>query len=165
MTYSIWLVPNRKNSIYLNKIVKNLAKSYGAPGFVAHITVYSGVSNLQKAKSVVNLIKSRPITTTKTGVGQSDYLWKTLYIKIRKTEQLRHIHKSLANNLDEKYRFEPHISLIYKNMDQKTKRKIKTNLKIKNSFVFDRLVIIRSSKNVYKWKKLYSASLRATRRA
>lgn len=163
MTYSIWLVPSKKDTTYLNKTIKNLAKQYTAPEFSAHITVYSGVHSIQKAKAAVDMVKSRPIVVAKSGIGYSDYIWKTLFVKIRKNKNLKNIHATLQKNLDTRYDFSPHISLIYKKIDPSTKGKIKSKLKIKNRFVFDRIVIIRSAKNVHNWKTLYSSSLNATR--
>jgi 2'-5' RNA ligase len=95
------------------------------------------------------------IHARKLGIGKSDYLWKTLYIRIKKDQKLGAIHKTLAKNLDTKYVFLPHISLIYKKLDDSTKRKIIKGLKAKKSYTFDGLVIIRSSKNVKKWKIMH----------
>ena len=165
MTYSIWLVPSDVYAKNLNKVIKNLAKTYCAPEFPAHITAYSGIHSIGKARAALKQVKSGPITANKINIGQSDYLWKTLFVNIKKDRSLRTIHLALQKNLDEKYQFLPHISLIYKKLDESTKRKIKSEIKIKNRFVFDRITIIRSSKNPRKWKKLHSVSLNATRHA
>ena len=162
MTYSIWLVPSKKDAKYLNAIIQSLAKEYGAPKFSPHITVYSGISSLNDAKSAVRLLDARKIHATKIGIGKSEYLWKTLYIRIKKDKRLDAIHKTLANKLDTGYDFFPHISLIYKKLDDPTKRKIIKTLKTKKSFTFDGITIIRSSKNVHKWEVLYRASLGAS---
>ncbi|WP_100182199.1 hypothetical protein [Candidatus Nitrosotenuis aquarius] len=161
MTYSIWLVPSYGDKKYLNKIVNDLAKKYGAPKFSAHITVYSGITSLRKAKAAVQNLDSCKIKVCKTGIGQSNYLWKTIFVKIKKDKNLGKIHKTLHAVLGTKYDFVPHISLIYKNMDYSTKRKIKNSLKIKKSFSFGGIVIIRSSKCVKDWKIMYKASLGA----
>jgi 2'-5' RNA ligase len=161
MTYSIWLVPSSKDAKYLNTTIQNLAKKHDAPKFSAHITVYSGISRLNAAKSAVRLLSPGVVCAKRAGIGQSEYVWKTLYIKIKKDKKLDHIHKTLQANLGAKYDFEPHISLIYKKMDNATKRKIRLGLKIKKSYFFDGVVIIRSSKNVSKWRTLYRSSLGA----
>jgi len=159
MTYSIWLVPDSKDAKYLNKIIQKLAKEHNAPKFSAHITLYSGIKSLSKAKSAIQLLDARKIKATKTGIGQSDYVWKTLYIKIKKDKTLAKTHKTLHKTLGTKYDFAPHISLIYKKMDCSTKRKIKSHLEIKKSFTFCGVIIIRSSTDVSKWKVLYHKRL------
>jgi 2'-5' RNA ligase len=162
MTYSIWLVPSAVDSKCLNKIIQNLAKKYNAPKFSAHITVFSGVRNFGKAKSAALSLRHSAIRAQKTGIGHSDYLWKTLFLKIKKSRALSELYTDLQASLDTKYDFEPHISLVYKKLDQSTKRKIISDLKTKKSFRFDKLVIIRSSKSVHKWKRLYTVRLNAT---
>lgn len=165
MTYSIWLVPTTKDTKYLNQIIKNLSKQYDAPNFGAHITLYSKIRSLTKAKQVLDENKFDIIRTKSTGIGQSDYLWKTIFIKIKKDKSLSNINQILAKNLKTKYSFEPHISLIYKKLEYRTKTKIIKNLKIKKSYTFDRITIVRSSNDVRQWKKLYSIRLDSTRRA
>lgn len=165
MTYSIWLVPATKDAKYLNQIIKIISKQYDAPHFGAHITLYSKIRSLIKAKQVLAESKFGIIRTKSTGIGQSDYLWKTMFIKVKKDKSLRNINQILAKNLKTKYSFEPHISLVYKKLDHRTKSKIIKNLKIKKSYTFDRITIVRSSKDVKQWKKLYSIRLDSTRRA
>ena len=113
MTYSIWLVPSYGDKKYLNKIINDLAKKHGAPKFSAHITVYSGITSLRKAKAAVQSLDSCKIRVYKTGIGQSNYLWKTIFVKIKK------------------------------------------------SFSFGGIAIVRSSKRVKDWKVIYKASLGA----
>lgn len=165
MTYSIWLVPTTKDAKYLNQIIKNLAAQYDAPKFDAHITLYSKIRSLSKAKQVLNDHIFCFIRTKSIGIGKSDYLWKTVFLKIKKDKPLSHINQVLAKNLKTKYAFEPHISLIYKNLNRQTKTKLIKTLKMKKSYTFDRIVIVRSSKDVKQWKKLYSIRLNLTRRA
>lgn len=165
MTYSIWLAPTTKDAKYLNQIIKNLSKQYDAPKFGAHITLYSRIRSLTKAKHILVENKFGIIRTKSTGIGQSDYLWKTMFIKVKKDKPLHHINQVLAKSLKTKYSFEPHISLIYKKMDHQTKTKLIKNLKVKKSYTFDRIMIVRSSKNVKQWKNLYSMRLDSTRRA
>jgi 2'-5' RNA ligase len=161
MTYSIWLVPSYGDKKYLNKIINDLAKKHGAPKFSAHITVYSGITSLRKAKAAVQSLDSCKIRVYKTGIGQSDYLWKTIFVKIKNDKNLGKIHKTLHAKLGTKYDFAPHISLIYKKMDHSIKRKTRNSLKIKKSFSFGGIAIVRSSKRVKDWKVIYKASLGA----
>ena len=165
MTYSIWLLPTTRDAKHLGGMISKLAIQHGAPKFSAHITLYSGIQSLAQAKSAVNMTKSRPIRVQNLGIGQSEYLWKTMFLRIKKEKQLNRIYLNLQKNLDANYKFQPHISIIYKKLDHATKRKIKSSLKIKKSYTFDKIIIIRSSKHVHKWEKLYSLRLDATMRA
>lgn len=162
MTYSIWLEPSQKDAKYLNKIILDLAKKYGAPRFSAHITVYSGMSCLNQAKVAVNSCRPSKFRVKTSTIRHSDYLWKTIFVNIKKDTNLRAVNSILQKNLKLDYEFKPHISLIYKTLDTATKRKIIKSLKIKKSLTFEKITIIRSSKNVHTWKKLYTVRLKMT---
>ena len=165
MTYSIWLTPKYADAKQLGTIIQKLARQCDAPRFSAHITVFSGIKSLDDAKSAVRFVCSGIIKAKVTGVGTSGNVWKTLFLQIKKDKDLTKIHKTLDNSLSNRYSFCPHVSLVYKKLDRCEKAKIKSDLKVRSSYTFDRMVIIKSSKNVKKWKKLYSRRLDATRRA
>ena len=162
MTYSIWLEPSQKDAKYLNKIISHLAKKHGSPRFSAHITVYSGVSSLSQAKKAVNQCNLSGFQVKAGTIGHSEYLWKTIFLNIKKDTNLKNINSVLQKNLKLDYTFKPHISLIYKTLDPVTKRKIIRSLKIKKSLTMQKITIIRSSKNVHTWKKLYTVRLKMT---
>lgn len=162
MTYSIWLEPSRKDAEHLNKTIRNLAKKYNSPAFSSHITIYSGVTNLTAAKYALCQSMPAKLRIRTTSIGKSDYLWKTVYINAKNDKNLKRFNSNLKKNLKTKYDFKPHISLIYKKLDPATKKKLIAGLRIKKSYIFDRATIIRSSKNIHKWKKLYTVRLKAT---
>lgn len=165
MTYSIWLEPSAADAKYLNKIINNLAKTLAAPKFSAHITLYGGISSLSTAKNAINECAKSKLEARTSNVSHSDYLWKTVFVNVKKDKNLKNLNLTLQKNLKAKYEFKPHISLIYKRLDYTTKRKIIDNLRIKKSFTFDKITIIKSSKNVDTWKKLYTVRLKPTSNA
>ena len=78
MTYSIWLMPTKRDAKHLNQIIKNLSQKYDAPKFEAHMTVLSGIRSLSKAKHIIDTNQFYMITAKKLGIGHSDYIWKTV---------------------------------------------------------------------------------------
>jgi 2'-5' RNA ligase len=165
MTFSIWLEPIPQDAKYLKKITGHLAKKYNAPIFAPHITLYNEISKYQHAEAAVRKCKDLSKLRLKTAsVGFSDSLWKTLYVNIRKSKSLKSINKCLGTSLEcsPQYKFKPHMSLIYKKLDAKTKRHLAQNLKIRQSFGFDKITIIHSSKDVSKWKKKKTIYLKKT---
>jgi len=153
--YSIWIEPTAKDAKYLIRIIRKLAKKYDSPTFNPHITVYSRVQNITAAKSAVrNCGDMKKITVEITDLEFSDNLWKTVFINVRKNQKLRQIHNTLKKDipLNKKYEFNPHISLIYKKLDDSQKQGIIGDLKIKPKLTFDKITIIEESKNVEKWK-------------
>ncbi len=152
-------MPESGDAKYYDKIISSLAKKYTAPKFAAHLTIYSKISSISEAKKAVSAIKSKKIRVKTLGIGESDYLWKTLFVKIKKDRQLVKIHQSLHDYLKNDYEFAPHLSLIYKKINAQTKREIRSGLKIKKSILFDSVVIIRSSRTVKNWRVVYRKKL------
>ncbi|MEO9309437.1 MAG: hypothetical protein ABI337_03985 [Nitrososphaera sp.] len=161
MTYSVWLEPTIKDLKYLSKIIKRLGRKYNAPLFTPHITVYSNIARYTQASRAVDACANfSKIFVTRGKICHSNYLWKTLYIEIKKDRGLRLINNTLRSNLENRYEFAPHISLIYKKLDTNTKKQIIKGLKLKRIYAFDKITIIRSAKNVTKWKKMKTIRLK-----
>lgn len=162
MTYSIWLVPTARDKRYVTKIISNLAKTHSAPKFSPHITVYSGITRYSLALDAVRICRGMPKLTAKTNaIRTSNYLWKTLYVEIKPNAKLSKIHLACRQRLSEhvRYEFAPHMSLLYKKMGKKKKSELAKNLRVKRTFSFDRVVLIRSSGKVSEWKHLASVRL------
>ena len=166
MTFSVWLEPIPQDAKYLRKIIGHLAKKYGAPTFTPHVTLYSGIGKYLQAEEAVKKCTGFPKLRLQTkNIAFSNYLWKTLFVNIKQDDNMRLVNKCLRNSLEHstRYEFKPHISLIYKKMDAKTKYHLSKTIKIKQSFTFDKITIISSSKNIRKWKKRKTIQLKKTR--
>lgn len=162
MTYSIWLVPAAHDKKYVKKIISNLATAYDAPKFSPHITLYSGIARHSLALDAVTGCKDMSkLTVHAKAIRTSNYLWKTLYVEIRPTAKLRKLHLACKQRLSEhvRYEFAPHMSLIYKELERKTKNQITKDLRMKCTFSFDKVVLVRSSSKVSEWKDLASVRL------
>lgn len=163
MTYSIWLEPSANDKRYLQKIIRSLARQHRAPQFQPHITLYSGVPSIKLAKNAVHDCKCvSKIQVVGGKLRHSDYLWKTLYLEIKPSSRLTALNQVLRARLQKstKYRFCPHVSLIYKKMPTGKKRQIVKELRIKRTLEFDKISIIHSSKTVRNWKVLAKISLK-----
>lgn len=113
MTFSIWLEPTTKDSIYLKQIIKELAKNYDSDIFDPHITLFSGIEKQNLAVSAIKHCRShRNVRTKVTGLKSSEIIWKTVFVNVQKNPallQLNHTVKKIAG-MDAVYRFQPHIS-------------------------------------------------------
>ncbi len=162
MTYSIWLEPASKDARYLRKIMQNISEKYNAPMFDPHITLYGEIAKLSTAKKMVRQCKVSQMRLRCTGMGHSENLWKTLFINVKNDKNLKLVYGILQANLEHKYEFKPHISLVYGRLDVKNKKCLARELKIKHSITFDRISIIKSSADVSKWKKQDTIRLKKT---
>ena len=153
-----------KDTLYLEKIINNLSIKYDSPKFIPHITIH-GLVNLKYSiieKSVKNSIqKIKPFIVKKIEIKHEEDIWKSLFIDIEKNKELILINKKLNHsfNIVNINDFLPHISLIYKNLNKIEKSKIIENLKIKNEFKIDKIVIQKFSKNVNEWKIVQTFNL------
>ena len=155
--YAIWLLFEKNDNKYLSKIIKNLSEKYDAPQFLPHITTYGIVdaelTTIEKAvRGSINNLK--PFVVNKLGEGYSDYFWETLFIEIKPNYELNLINTRLSDRLSRytNYEFLPHISLVYKKMSSSEKKKIISNMNIKNEFTIASIAIQQFSENVGEWK-------------
>ena len=90
----------------------------------------------------------------KNSIGYSDDFWKTLFIEIKQNLYLNSINEKLTNGLSKfsNYEFSPHVSIIYKKMNENEKKFMVQNLNVKNDFLVSKIVIHEFSNNVEDWK-------------
>ncbi|MEM3143920.1 MAG: hypothetical protein QXW91_04775 [Candidatus Nitrosotenuis sp.] len=159
-------MPSQSDKKYLSKIILYLSKTYNAPTFTPHITLYGGITSLKSAKKAVLACKRfSPIHLNAVKVKSSSYLWKTVYAEIGHNVKLSSLHKILRKHLKSQngYTFHPHLSLIYKKSDKNTRQKIRCAVKLKRSFYFDKIIITKSSDNVRVWWPLFQMKLGSKR--
>jgi len=158
--YAIWLLPEKNSHYYLQKTIKKLSEKYDAPIFKPHLTVYGKVDvNIQFLKNVVNeiIFGIKPFFVKCSSVQHSNYLWKTVFLDFEENLSLKLINTRLKKNLNKfgKYKFNPHISLIYKKMNNAEKKNLVSKLYIKKKFLINRIVIVKFSQNIDEWKSFY----------
>ncbi len=158
------MLPTNKDSKYLSYVIENLSRKYNAPIFSPHLTVYDSVKiDLPALKGVVksSIDGLRPIVVEKSRIDESNYVWKTVFIVIKRNPHLTQINRNLASFLSKytHYSFKPHMSLIYKKMVRAQRLRIVNELKIKNEFKFDKIAIVQDSENVSKWKPTFMRTL------
>jgi len=155
--FAIWFLFGKEDCRYLEHIIKDLAKQHNSPFFIPHITVYGLVNtNLETIDNLIlESIKGvKPFLVEKNSIGYSDDFWKTLFIEIKQNLYLNSINEKLTNGLSKfsNYEFSPHISVIYKKMNDNKKKFMAQNLNVKNDFLVSKIVIHEFSNNVEDWK-------------
>ena len=169
--YSIWLVPCEEDEAYLSEVIQDLAEEYNAPLFRPHCTLYSPVTDISAAESILNSIAFDPITVTKTGIRNSDSLWKTVFIELEKSHELSTFQYQIESQLlnpnpnpppagtsvqaGNPYSFKPHISLIYKEMPEEEKESIIRKLNLKENYQMDKIAIVKTGENILGWGTVF----------
>lgn len=162
MSYSIWLEPIEEDSEYLKNIIVKLSNEFDSPIFEPHITLDSVKKIPPSIKMIDVLSNISKIVIFCDKMKYSDYFWKTLFIEMKKNDELDKFKIILKNELDidTDYEFEPHISLIYKKLENEKKKNIISKINIKSKFTFDKISIIMSSDKVEDWTKIFTYKLK-----
>ena len=154
---SIWLIPAREDAQYIQAIINNLSTNYQAPVFSPHCTLYSSI-DLPKAE--LNKILERSAKNMKSFyvknimISHTEDLWKTIFIELLRSSELEQLQQEVISQfqVEQPYKFSPHISLLYKELPDKKKENIIRNLQVKNSFKMDKIAAVRTGPNVDNWE-------------
>ena len=144
--YPIWLVPQKNDEQYLKKVIDKLAQDYSALSFTPHLTLFTETKfSLEKLQQIINAVfeHQEPFEITKTGIGQSDYFWKTVFLEFELNETLKRLFENISAKIEhgDISLFKPHISLIYKTLAEKERIKIAESIQSKDKFILDRVFV------------------------
>ncbi len=155
--YAIWLTFSKSDREYLKDIINEISEKYQAPKFEPHITIYGlidlDINQIDKITEKITL-NQNSFLVKKSDILQSEELWKTVFIEVKINQQMQSIHKNLKKYFEIilKYKFNPHISLIYKILPLEERMKIINGLEIKNEFQISDLAIQKFFPDIEKWK-------------
>ena len=154
---SIWLIPAREDAQYIQVIIDNLSINYQAPVFSPHCTLYSPI-DLPKAEVKKILERSakymKSFYVKNIMISDTEDLWKTIFIELLRSSELEQLQQEVISQfqVEQPYKFSPHISLLYKEIPDKIKEDIIRNLQVKNSFKMDKIAAVRTGPNVDNWE-------------
>ena len=154
---SIWLIPAREDAQYIQVIIDNLSINFQAPAFSPHCTLYSPI-DLPKAELKKILEQSaknmKSFYVKNIMISHTEDLWKTIFIELLRSSELEQLQQEVISQfqVEQPYKFSPHISLLYKEIPDKIKEDIIRNLQVKNSFKMDKIAAVRTGPNVDNWE-------------
>ena len=154
---SIWLIPAREDAQYIQVIIDNLSINYQAPVFSPHCTLYSPI-DLPKAELKKILERSaknmKSFYVKNIMISHTKDIWKTIFIELLRSSELEQLQQEVISQfqVEQPYKFSPHISLLYKEIPDKIKEDIIRNLQVKNSFKMDKIAAVRTGPNVDNWE-------------
>lgn len=163
---SIWLCPDNDDELYIQNIINDLSDIHNCVRFYPHCTLLSGIkennNDLENIidKSIKNI---GPIMVKSKRISFTDIFWKTVFIELIVANDLFSLQQNILKQVksDIKYKFDPHISLIYNKMPKESKKKIINSLKIKSSFMMNKIVAVKTGQNISNWKKIVERKLYA----
>ncbi|MET0384457.1 MAG: hypothetical protein ABW321_00790 [Polyangiales bacterium] len=113
---AVWLLPGEPERTRLLSTITELARQQGAPSFVPHVTLLSGVGELEEWQAKLGSLMPQlsRVTARVSGVGHSERLFKTLYLQLEAADALCTLQRQVAQLLGQDYVFDPHLSLLYR---------------------------------------------------
>lgn len=168
---AIWLVPGRSQRDKLQKLIDALAKRYGAPTFVPHVTVYSCLrSQHQQELALVSKIaaKFQPVVMAAGNLSGSARLTRALFVELDLSPDAAAINAWLQRSvpLPSTYTFQPHLSLLYAHISDAERKKLSDEINLgMQQIVFDELWAVAiprqlvSREDLLGWQLLLSCRL------
>ena len=151
--FAIWLTFQKNDEDFLQQIINDLSKKYNSISFKPHITGY-GLINMELDKILIiskNIsTRFQPFNVEFLNILYSNDLWKALFVDLKTNTIVNKIHNNFENEFKkiERCEFDPHISLIYKNMSSNDKKEIIKNLKLKKQFKINSISILSYSNKI-----------------
>jgi len=147
--FTLWLTPCEPLRSQLRSIIRQLATRFDAVEFEPHVTVFCGPSTDIEARTVARRIAEQfsPIELIADRVDHSGHYTKTLFVQFQDSVLLRHIFETAVAlySRPSSYILNPHLSLIYKKLDQGSRRTLCNTLDVPTgSYRFDRIRMIKT---------------------
>ena len=145
---SFWLMPEKEDREFFQELIKQLANLYDAPVFEPHVTIYAGeyAATESPTKLIEQAIQGIPrFSLTVDQILYSELFKKTVFVQFQPSVWLSQLSAAIRSGSTHPcdYILDPHLSLIYKQMDTSLKHQIATNLNLtKSEFWFDQVSVI-----------------------
>ena len=138
---SFWLIPSEEDRAFFQRIIDNLAQEYDAPSFTPHVTIYSGeyTADDNPAEIIEQSIKEVKNFSLKVEkLGYTEEFTKTLFVQFLPCVTLSKISETIhsSSSKPSNYLLNPHLSLIYRRLNETIKENLTSSLILNKSEVF-----------------------------
>ncbi|NER49306.1 MAG: cyclic phosphodiesterase-like protein [Symploca sp. SIO1A3] len=168
---SFWLIPSEEDRVFFQRIIDNLAQEYDAPSFTPHVTIYSGEytpddNPAEVIDQSIKDIKSFSLKVEK--LGYTEEFTKTLFVQFSPCATLSQISETIRSRLSKpsQYILNPHLSLIYRKLNETIKKNLTNSLSLNKSEVFFNEVraistpaLITNKEDVENWQTICTRKL------
>lgn len=148
-------MPSSSDRDQLSEIIRSLSTENDAPLFNPHCTIFSHAQDLDSAKSIIDQLNFKPFEAKVNGLQHSDYIWKTIFFELESNPHLLLLNYVFDQAMVADYQFEPHVSLIYKEMSDLNREKIISKISTMPIIHFDRIAVVNTSGPVSEWESVY----------
>lgn len=168
---SFWLIPSDEDRAYFQEIINILAQEYDAPAFTPHVTIYSGEYAPEESPTALLEKATQQVQGFSLRVDKLLYTeeyTKSFFVQFHPSSILSQISETLQNSSRKPSDFalNPHLSLIYKHLNELIKQGLMTRVNLQKTEVFfDEVQAIATSdtvqnrEDVESWKVIYTRKL------
>ncbi len=151
--YCLWLMPEKEAAGELQRVITELAMTYEAVYFEPHLTlsIVPVVDLCDPEGALDSLIsRSKPLTLHEPKVTIGNLFTQSVYLRFEESNDLNCLQALSCDIFTIKPSvFYPHLSLIYKDLDEKMKQEIASKIRLtRDRITFDRLRLVKSSSSV-----------------
>ena len=137
-----WLCPAEPARSELSAIIDDFAARFDAPRFEPHVTLFVTRAEREIPVAVLDKVVNprAPYSLAVRALDYSDKFTKTLFVQFSPDPEVSRLSEDLqhASTSPSDYELNPHLSLIYKEMDEETKRQLAASIALPFSdVIFD----------------------------
>jgi len=158
-----WLCPAEPARNQFDALIKDLAVRFDAPFFEPHVTIFVTSAEHENPVAVMDevLKECGPFRLAVSRIDYSEKFTKTLFVQFDPNTKLTRLAEDFrrASISPSDYQLNPHLSLIYKEMDEKTKQQLAASITLpftQATFDTAKAIIspaeIKSRKEVEAWR-------------
>ncbi len=126
--FAFWLEPASDEKTFLASLVRDLARRFDAPIFEPHLTLCGGALwDEQDALQVVRKLALRSTYELELDcIDVSERFTKTLFLRFRCSDKVNQLRQAIGEtlHLPTESEFDPHLSLLYKEMEMAEKKEL-----------------------------------------
>lgn len=127
-----WLCPAEPARGWFTEIISDLAARFDAPVFEPHVTIFVTDAEREKPGEVLATVLPgiQPYRLRLLDLDCSDRFTQTLFVRFAPDPELSRLSENLrrASVSESDYQLNPHLSLLYKTMEPKTKRDLANSI-------------------------------------
>ncbi|NEP60768.1 MAG: cyclic phosphodiesterase-like protein [Symploca sp. SIO2G7] len=168
---SFWLIPSEEDRVFFQRVIDNLAQEYDAPSFTPHVTIYSGEytpddNPVELIEQSIKKVKGFSLKVKK--LGYTDEFTKTLFVQFLPCAVLSKISETIRSSSSRPFNYilNPHLSLIYRQLNKTIKKNLTNSLSLNKSEVFFNEVkaistpaLIQAKEDIESWQTICTRKL------
>ena len=167
--FAYWLVPEKYTAGHLRRLIGELAREQDSVAFGPHITLFAGREDsdevLRQRMAKMATAQAGPVDVEVKGYAHGKDYFKCLYLDLEANDAMKAM-VAEAKRLDREsgYRFAPHLSLMYKELDSRKRRKLMDALEPPPDAIrCSQLAVVRPARGRQDWTDIHAWRIIAMR--